>query len=196
MTPEEKPGNHGQHEQRQGKATPTGKGKAAPAAREAPLEPGLRVRVHRNLHRGDWSVTDPRIGRVIAHVSDITLTGARFRVQPAGVEAIRATGRRLVCAYAVGTLAAACSAPDVADWQRVSFNPWRATTFTTAAGRPITDAPLVVFTGDAGWVQPSLPTESAAVQAPAPGASRARRLRAARTMSAPAPQEQRAGPRP
>lgn len=129
-------------------------------------EDGLRVHVYRNLRRGDWSVRDPGTGLVIGHASDITLSGARFRVQPAGVERILRTGRRLVCAYAVGQVAGAGSAPDVNGWRRVTFNPWRARTFTLD-GDAITEAGLVVFAGGAGWVPPASPGRATGA---APGA--------------------------
>jgi hypothetical protein len=39
------------------------------------------VRVHRNLHRGDWSVTIK--GKVVAHVETITLRNVTFYVSQA-----------------------------------------------------------------------------------------------------------------
>lgn len=111
---------------------------------------GARRRVHRNLHRNDWSVTGPA-GRVEAHVSDITLAGVEFRVQPAGLARVRATGRRAVCAYAVGTVRAVSTGPDTAGLARVAFNPHKADTFT-CDGEPVWHAPLVIFKDAAGWV--------------------------------------------
>jgi hypothetical protein len=39
---------------------------------------GTKVRVHRNLHRGDWSVTIK--GKVVANVEEITLQDCTFYV--------------------------------------------------------------------------------------------------------------------
>jgi hypothetical protein len=110
---------------------------------------GARVRVHWNLHRLDWSVTVH--GLVVANVPDITLADVTFRVQPAGLARIRASGRRAVCAYAVGVVTAVGTGPDVTGMERVSFNPHRGDTFT-CQGEPIWSAPLVVFKDAAGWV--------------------------------------------
>jgi hypothetical protein len=119
-----------------------------------PPMPGQRVRVHVNLHRGDFSVVDPKASRVIAHVQDITLTGVEFRVQPGGLRRIRKQGRREVCAYALGIVAALNSHPDLAGRDRVTFHPFRAGTFT-CNGQPIFHAPEVVFSARAGWVTPA-----------------------------------------
>jgi hypothetical protein len=116
------------------------------------LAPGLRVTVHYHLRRHDFSVADPAARRVIANVDDVTLTGVQFRVQPAGLARIRANRCREVCAYAVGTLTAARSDPDVTGWRRVTFNPYRAGTFT-CDGEPILAAAEVVFTSHTGWIR-------------------------------------------
>jgi hypothetical protein len=116
--------------------------------------PGLRVRVHYNLHRGGFSVISTATGRVIAHVTDITMTGVRFRVQPAGLAQIRAERRRAVCAYAIGTVAQVNTAPSLAGRRRVTFNPYRADTFT-CDDEPIYAAADVIFAARAGWIQPA-----------------------------------------
>lgn len=120
----------------------------------AELRPGLRVRVHVNLHKGNLSVIDPWVGRVIANVEDITITGVAFRVQPGGLRRIREQRQRAVCAYAMGTVAAVNSNPDVTGHRRVSFNPFTSDTFT-CEGQPIHTAPEVVFRARAGWVPPA-----------------------------------------
>lgn len=116
-------------------------------------QPGQRVRVHYHLRRKDFSVTDPRLSLVIANVADITLADAVFRVQPGGLARIREQGQRAVCAYAVGTVTAVSSGPDLPGWGRVTFNPFRADTFTLD-GEPVTRTPLVVFAGAYAWVPP------------------------------------------
>ena len=114
------------------------------------LQPGMRVRVHYNLHRGDFSVIDPRIGRVVANVSEITLTDATFRVQPGGLRTMRERKQRAVCAYAIGYVAEVEGSRDLTGYDRVTFNPWRADTFTRD-GAPVHAAPQVTFRDRAGW---------------------------------------------
>jgi hypothetical protein len=120
----------------------------------AEVRPGLRVRVHVNLHKGNLSVVDPRISRVIASVDDITLTDVSFRVQPGGLRRIREQRQRTVCAYAVGTVAAVNSEPDVTGHRRVTFNPFTGDTFM-CGDQPIHAAPEVVFRARAGWMPPA-----------------------------------------
>lgn len=111
---------------------------------------GQRMRVHYNLHRGDFSVTDPSIGRVVANVTDITLTDVTFRVQPSGLRRIRERGTREVCAYVVGIVATVNTGPAVTGMRRVTFNPHRADTFTTD-GQPIHAADRITFANAYGW---------------------------------------------
>jgi hypothetical protein len=59
----------------------------------------------------------------------------------------------VTCAYAAGTVTAVSSGPDLAGWARVTFNPFRAGTFTLG-GEPVTRASLVVFAGAYAWVPP------------------------------------------
>ena len=49
----------------------------------APLLHRLRgevVRVHFNLHRGDWAISDRSTGKVILYVHDVTLSSVTFVV--------------------------------------------------------------------------------------------------------------------
>lgn len=107
---------------------------------------GTRVRVHLNLHRGDFSVADPRTGKVITNVQDITLSGVEFRVQPALLAKIRVWNRRKVCAYAVGVVQAVDTDPTPTG-RKVTFNPFRADTFHDAhTGEAVHTADLTIFT--------------------------------------------------
>jgi hypothetical protein len=115
------------------------------------IQPGDRMRVHVNLHRGNFSVMDPRTGRVVAGVDDITLADVAFRVQPAGLRRIRRERQRAVCAYAIGTVVAVGTQPDVTGCDRVSFNPYKGDTFM-CNGEPVLTAPAVVFRDRSGWV--------------------------------------------
>lgn len=112
------------------------------------LRVGQRVRVHVNLHRGDFSVAEPRTGTVITNVDDIVLTDVTFRHQPKCVERVVARNRRKVCAYAVGRVAEINTSPDVTDGREVSYNPFRREDFHRKdTGETVTHADLVVFIG-------------------------------------------------
>jgi hypothetical protein len=113
---------------------------------------GKRVRVHYHLRRKDFSVVDRSTGRVAANVDNITLADVDFNVQPAGLRRIRARGQREVIAYAVGTIAAVNEpAPRKGRPNVVTFNPYRADTFTRADGTPVHHADLVTFADGKGW---------------------------------------------
>lgn len=119
------------------------------------LENGQRVRVHLNLHRGDFSVIDPRSNLLLTNVSDITLGDVTFRVQPGMLNKIRRINRRKVCAYAVGlvlSMDAGWTTDDCAGKRRVTFNPYRADTFTDDTGQSIHQADAVRFTDRYGWI--------------------------------------------
>mgnify|MGYP001578005967 CR=1 FL=1 len=65
---------------------------------------GQRVKAHRNRQRGNWTVICARTDRVVGYASVLTLTEARFHVQPGGLRRYRTTGHRTVFAYIAGTL--------------------------------------------------------------------------------------------
>jgi hypothetical protein len=117
------------------------------------IAPGTRVRVHYNLHRGGFSVVSRTTGRVVAWVRDITLTDVVFRVQASGLARIRREHCRAVCAYAVGTIESVNDDPETNGQHRVTFNPYRADTFTMN-GSPVHSALRVTFANAAGWVTP------------------------------------------
>lgn len=122
---------------------------------------GRRLRVHYNLHKGGFSVVDPRAGRVIAHVDDITLTEAEFRVQPGGLARIRETGVRQVMAYVLGTVAEVDTSPDLAGCPVVRFNPHRDDTFM-CDGLPVHTADRVTFAAGRGWMPAATDTTQGA----------------------------------
>ena len=67
-------------------------------------------------------------------------------VRPGGLARVRRTGVRAVHAYATGTEVSPPAA--VAGLTEVTYNPFRADTFTTRDGRPVFAAALVVFHTD------------------------------------------------
>ncbi len=113
---------------------------------------GTRVRVHLNLHRGDFSISDPRTGNVLRSCTDVTLADVTFKVSETTRQRITRTGRRRVHAWAVGTLVAIDSAPST-EGTRITYNPYRAPTFTTSDGTPVHNADTVAFVNRYGYVK-------------------------------------------
>jgi hypothetical protein len=103
-----------------------------------------RTRVHRNLHRRCWSVTEP--GAPVRHVEAFALVGVRFQVSAAGRGRVLAQKVRAVHAWAIGTPAPVAQA-EAGDLVAVTYNPYRAETFTRCdTGAPVLAAALVIFT--------------------------------------------------
>lgn len=112
---------------------------------------GERVRVHLNLHRGDWSISDPKTGRVLRSATDVTLTGVTFRVSEATRQRIIDKQRRRVHAWAIGTLVSVDTAPDITGRDAVTYNPYRAPTFTRVDGTPVLEVDEITFANRKGW---------------------------------------------
>lgn len=65
---------------------------------------GQDARIYKNLHNGLWSI---RIKTLVqGHSDNVTLTSARFEVQPGGRKRVLATGRKAVHAFVRGTVQA------------------------------------------------------------------------------------------
>jgi hypothetical protein len=106
---------------------------------------GQRVRVHFNLHRGDWVIGDPSTGKVITYVDDVVLTGVRFVVSAAGLARSKRLGKRTVHAHAVGTLDAWNTRTRPDGGTHVTYNPKRCGSFTTGDGTPVSRATRAHF---------------------------------------------------
>lgn len=120
----------------------------AHATLNAPLPPiGTPVRIHRNLHNGRWSVTVK--GRVVAHASAVAIKCQRIHANAKGVERVR-TGKREVCLWAVGTIAAMPTGGGVP----VRITPRGTHPATLPDGRPYTGGGTLAF--HAGATQPTL----------------------------------------
>src|SRR5262249_21845520 len=104
---------------------------------------GARVRVHKNLNRGDWSVTVS--GKVVAHVREVVLAGVTFRVREGARQRVLARKCREVQAWCEGVLAAL---PSGLGETPITYNPYRAGAFTTRAGVPLARCEYVHFTAD------------------------------------------------
>ena len=109
---------------------------------------GARVQVYWNLHKHCYSVValeGPAKGRVVAHVSSLNLADATFTVQPAGREKVRREQRKTVHAFVRGRWTSDVQSDVDADWDTVTYNPYRHDTFVTVSDEsPIAGAKLVV----------------------------------------------------
>ena len=98
----------------------------------------MKVRVYRNLHNRLWSVvalSGENKGRVIAHMSTVSLVDARFVVRPAGRLKVIQERRKNVHAFVVGTLVGSnldSTLPTIEATQ-VTYNPYAAGHFYYAA---------------------------------------------------------------
>lgn len=114
---------------------------------------GRRVKVHLNLHRGDFTISPTSGGKVLANVDDVTITDVRFHVS----ESMRQRwcvdkGIRKVHAWAIGTVTAVNTDPDISGRRRLTYNPFRSADFTVD-GEPVTgNLPEVCFRDRSGWV--------------------------------------------
>jgi len=94
--------------------------------------PKGRVQVYYNLHKKCLSIRYK--GKVIEHAREVTLTDARFHVQPAGRERVLREKRKNVHAYVSGKLKGSfwhTQAPAYV-WtaeKRVTYNPYKNKTF-------------------------------------------------------------------
>jgi len=90
---------------------------------------GERVRVHFNLHRGDYVISQR--GRVVAYAERVTLDRAEFKVSDAGRRRVLSSGQRSVHAWIWGTLVD-CRPRDLFGAVRVTYNPRRDESFVVA----------------------------------------------------------------
>lgn len=112
----------------------------------------VRVVVYKNLNKGCWSIAEATRtggrGRVLEHVQTIALREVSFHVKEARRRVVVSERCREVHAWASGIL---CDPPPPGPRLEVTYNPYRAPTFTTRDGAPVHAAPLVLFT-DRAWV--------------------------------------------
>ena len=100
--------------------------------RRANFIPKGRVQVYYNLHKKCLSIRHK--GKVIEHAREVTLTDARFHVQPAGRERVLREKKKNVHAYVSGKLKESfwfLQSPSYV-WtaeQRVSYNPYKYKSF-------------------------------------------------------------------
>jgi len=111
----------------------------------------MKVKCYRNLNRKGivWSVVDKQTGLVVDRTSNVYLTDCQLVVSQAGNKRVREQGRKNVHATVRGTRLK--QAP-VANWTRVSYNPYTMTSFTTADGSPIFEAKYIKLNKKGCWV--------------------------------------------
>lgn len=110
---------------------------------------GQRVRCHKNLHRGDWSISLK--GKVVAHVPEIVLANVTFKIRETARQRVIARKCREVHCWAEGEIALAY--PAGLEALPITYSPYRAPTFTArATGAPVTSCQFVYFTARDGAV--------------------------------------------
>lgn len=110
--------------------------------RTAPV--GTRVMAYRNLHKGCWSLKELRTGRVVAHLDEVFISDALFRVSEAGRQRVLRERAKNVHAGVVGVVSPPPGGGVFASRTGVRYNPYQAATFLTVPdGAPISGAPLV-----------------------------------------------------
>ena len=110
-----------------------------------------RVRVHRNIRTGTWSIAikTPKGWRVRGHATSVELLDARCHVSKAGRARVLREQCKNVHAYIEGLIdlrnmqSTEGAAFPYGNAERISYNPYKAGTFTTSDGEPVYDARCV-----------------------------------------------------
>jgi hypothetical protein len=97
---------------------------------------GMRVAVYYNVHRKLFSIKaleGKSKGRVVAHIGDLALRDASFKVSEAGRERVLREGIKNVHAYIVGILAYPNGTASKGN--RVEYNPFKFSSFVWSKSR-------------------------------------------------------------
>jgi hypothetical protein len=93
----------------------------------------MLIHAHKNLHKGTFSVVDPKAGkngRVIEDANTVFMHDVEFRVRKAGLARVREENSRNVHAYIAGERVATMPASTKAmAWHRFRYNPFLFSTF-------------------------------------------------------------------
>lgn len=114
---------------------------------------GQVVRLHVNLTTGKFVLSNPKGRKKIGDCSDVVLRDVEFRVSEKQRQWVIAHKMRQVHAFAFGTLVEFDSAPITDGLTGVTYNPFRAPTFTTFDGEPVESAKTVTFVDRKGWME-------------------------------------------
>ena len=107
--------------------------------------PEGRVQVYYNLHKKCLSIRYK--GKVIEHAREVTLTDAKFHVQPAGRERVLREKRKNVHAYISGTPTNVAFF-DGEKSERITYNPYKYKSFISVeTGDPVFKKDVVSIDG-------------------------------------------------
>lgn len=107
------------------------------------MEHRSEVRVYRNLTEGNWSIQTktPRGWRVAGHATSVELLKPTTKVSEAGRQRVLRERCKNVHSYIIGFLDLRnMDGFPYGDADRISYNPYKAGTFTTSDGEPVTSA--------------------------------------------------------
>ncbi len=109
----------------------------------------MRVFVYWNLHKHLFSVREVKTGLVIHHANELVIENARFSVGQKGRERVLREKRKNVHAGVRGAWpdgwVESVTAPNLRGFQRITYNPYKHTTFVRARDEaPVEGADLVV----------------------------------------------------
>lgn len=103
----------------------------------------MRVEIYWNLHKKMFSVRNAKTGRVVAHTYTATVKNPEFVVRQSGNRKVRETGVKNVHAFVRGELQSIDVSDDMWDGTRITYNPYKYTTFVHQdGGHPIRKAQL------------------------------------------------------
>jgi hypothetical protein len=85
-----------------------------------------KVYVHRNLHKGGYSILDAKTYRVIDYQWEVFLENVEFRVRKYGQAMVRKQKQKNVHAFAVGFIVDKFTANDAL---RITYDPYAHNTF-------------------------------------------------------------------
>jgi hypothetical protein len=81
----------------------------------------MKVYVHRNLHKGGYSILDAKTHRVIDYQMEVYLENVEFRIRKYGQNRVRSSKQKNVHAFAVGTLVAKFK---IKELLKITYNPY------------------------------------------------------------------------
>lgn len=114
---------------------------------------GQHIRLHVNLTTGKFVLCQPKGGKKITSVTDAVLSDVTFKVSEKQRQWVIAHNMRQVHAWAFGILVSFDTAPVTEGLTGVTYNPFRAGTFTTFDGEPVHEAKRVAFVDRKGWME-------------------------------------------
>lgn len=109
------------------------------------IDPYERVEVYRNVNKKGVWYSVRQGGKVVAHVTEISLRDCVFIVQEKGRERVKKTGRKNVHAWVEGWLTNYAKARIGKVMEPISYNPYRSKYFRTKKAKRVTKAESVVL---------------------------------------------------